>query len=142
MVENVRKSEFKKLAKTARTRLKSGFWEDQKQLKQEGVSSQLEMEAQEKIIRQYFSANAFVNSAKSEDELIDEKIYPIVRQIIDEDDGLNPIGRLIDRNKYSAMDNLEKQRYIFDLSERYARLSQKYNRECEAEKRLRKLTRI
>lgn len=142
MVESVRKREFKKLAKTARTRLKSGFWEDQKLLKQECKAATNEEDAEEKIVRQYFSASLFQSSVKSEDEIYDEKLYPIVCKIIDEDDGLNPIGRMIEREKYSQMENLDKQRYIFDLSERYARLSQKYLRECEAEKRLRKLTRM
>lgn len=142
MMENIRKSEFKKLAKTARARLKSGFWENQRQLRSEKYVQMEEPDVQEKIIRQYFSASKFVSFAKSEDELIDEKLYPIVCRIIDEDDGLNPIGRLIDRDKYVKMDGIEKQRYVFDLSERYSRLSQKYVRECEAEKRLRKLARM
>lgn len=142
MVESVRKREFKKLAKTARTRLKSGFWEDQRKLKQDGKMATLEEGIEEKIVRQYFSASLLQNNVKSEDELCDDRLYPIVCKIIDEDDGLNPIGRMIEREKYSKMENIEKQRYIFDLSERYARLSQKYLRECEAEKRLRKLTRM
>ncbi len=130
------RSEVKRMAKIAKARLKSGFWETQKVVIGQKTGTGDEAVFVDDVMREYCKANYVVKRSKTRDELIDESIYETVCQIIDEDDGLNPLGRLINRQHYNTLGDAERQNYVFDLSERYNRLSQRYLHECEVERRL------
>ena len=58
------------------------------------------------------------------------------------DDGLNPLGRLIDKRYYESLDFEGKQRYVFELSEKYRRLKQRYYEEREIERKLKMLAKL
>jgi len=42
-----------------------------------------------------------------------------VRQLLDEEDCYNPLGRLCDREYFNSLDSFQKEFYIFNLSEKY-----------------------
>lgn len=129
-------SNLKQIAQIAKARMKSGYWINRKEKLRECLESQDGNVFQEDAVKQYFKASNIAAKKKTEQDVEDEKIYKVVCQIIDEDDGLNPLGRLIDRTIYDSLDDMGKQRYIFELSEKYQRLKQRYLREKEIEKRL------
>ena len=130
------RSEVKRMAKIAKARLKSGFWETQKVVLGQKTGTDNEPVYVEEVMREYCKANYVVKRGKTRDELIDEGMYDAVCAIVDEDDGLNPLGRLINRTHYNSLNDAERQNYVFDLSERYNRLSQRYIHECEVARRL------
>ena len=99
-------SELKRLARSAKNRLKKGYWQ--------GAS--------------YDEA-----SAEKEDAIgyaAEEEMYAKVREMLSSDECvIDPIGRLIDRPLFEEMDFAEKNRYVFDLAKIYARLKERYFRE-------------
>lgn len=134
-------NELKQMARMAKARLKSGYWVDRKEKLRECLRTCGGNALSCDEIKQYF---AVVNTDKrhmTEEETLESRLYPIVCDIIDSDDGLNPLGRLIDRNYYDTLDYAEKQRYVLTLSETYKKLAQKYAAEKEIEKRLNTLAR-
>ena len=62
----------------------------------------------------------------------DEKLYLKVKEILEEnEDVINPIGRLVDSNKYQKLSNNDKERYIFNLAEKYKEMKKRFEREKE-----------
>lgn len=60
----------------------------------------------------------------------DKKLYEKVKMIVDEQEEItNPISRLIDYKIYNKMDSLAKERYLFDLVDKYKRYKEKYKQE-------------
>ena len=100
-------SELKKLAQSAKNRLKKGYWQ--------GASA------------------AEIAPSGKEDALgyaAEEEMYAKVREMLACDECvIDPIGRLIDRPLFEEMDFAEKNRYVFDLAKIYARLKERYFRE-------------
>ena len=100
-------SELKRLAQSAKNRLKRGYWQ--------GAS------AEESV------------PAHAESEIgyaAEEEMYAKVREMLTEDECvIDPIGRLIDRKRYRQMSFPEKDRYVLELAKIYARLKERYYRE-------------
>ncbi|HCJ01557.1 MAG TPA: hypothetical protein DHV31_01565 [Clostridiales bacterium] len=105
-------SELKKLAQSAKNRLKKGYWQ--------GAST------------------AEVIPANREDGIgyaLEEEMYAKVREMLSGDECvIDPIGRLIDKAKFSEMDFAERNRYVLDLSKIYIRLKDRYFREKNRKK--------
>ena len=59
----------------------------------------------------------------------DNKLYERVVSILDEGDVFNPIARLIDSRVYNKLDEMAKERYLFELVDKYKRYKEKYERE-------------
>ena len=59
----------------------------------------------------------------------DDKLYQKVVSILDEGEVFNPLARLIDSKLYSKLDEPAKERYLFDLVDKYKRYKEKYERE-------------
>ena len=99
-------SELKRLARSAKNRLKKGYWQ--------GAS--------------YDEA-----SAEKEDAIgyaAEEEMYAKVREMLSSDECvIDPIGRLIDRAAFAEMDFTERNRYVLELSKIYIRLKDRYYRE-------------
>ena len=102
--------DLKQVAQIAKARMKSGYWVNSKEKLKECLESQNGNVFEEDAVKQYFKVSNMIIKKKSESDIEDDKIYPIVCQIIDEDDGLNPLGRLIDRCFYDTLDDAGKQR--------------------------------
>ena len=111
-------SELKKLAQSAKNRLKKGYWQGMAAESipthgEEGIGYAAEEELYAKV-REMLSGDECV-------------IDPIGRLI-------DPIGRLIDKELFSQMDFTEKNRYVLDLSKIYVRLKDRYYREKNRKK--------
>ena len=64
----------------------------------------------------------------------DMKLYDKVKAMLDENSDItNPISRLIDYKQYNKMDEMGKERYLFDLVGKYKKYKEKYNEERKKE---------
>ncbi len=137
-----KEGELKSMARQAKARLKSGYWVDRK----EKLKACLERSGGSKLcvdeVKQYFSVAERSLKKYADEEDRESRLYPIVCDIIESDDGLNPLGRLIDREYYESLDFAEKQRYVLELSDIYKKLSERYLAEREIEKRLNNLAKM
>lgn len=62
----------------------------------------------------------------------DEKLYLKVKSILSEDeDVINPLGKLVDKNKFFSLSEMDKERYIFNLAEKYRAMKERYKQEKE-----------
>ena len=100
-------SELKKLAQSAKNRLKMGYWE--------GASA------------------AEIAPTRAEGGIgyaAEEELYAIVRDTLSADECVpDPIGRLIDWDRFDKMEGAERSRYVLELSKIYVRLKDRYYRE-------------
>lgn len=118
-------------AHEAKKRLKSGFWENERMLIAKRYSNRMSDE----IISSYYLAGKLKNKVHK-----DSVLYEKVCEIIEEDDGLNPIGRLLDREYYDTLDRSEKERYVLELANKYRTLRALYFERKKVEDNLSRLT--
>lgn len=105
-------SELKRLAQSAKNRLKKGYW--QGATAEESIPSHAESE---------------IGYAA------EEEMYAKVREMLSADECvLDPIGRLVDRKRVRQMSFSEKNRYVLELAKIYARLKERYYREKKRRK--------
>ena len=99
-------SELKRLAQSAKNRMKKGYWQG---AAEDSVPSRSESE---------------IGYA------LEEEMYAKVREMLSEDECvLDPIGRLIDRKRFRVMNGSERDRYVLELAKIYARLKERFFRE-------------
>lgn len=120
--------DVKLLAKEAKKRMKSGFWEENKEkigymkskAKSEGIESS-------KIVR-YYQTNVIREIKPKKDE--NEKFYKKVKAILDSVGEVSDIiKRLIDTEVYNSLPYDRKQKYIMELSQKYREALVRYKRE-------------
>lgn len=100
-------SELKRLAQSAKNRLKKGYWQ--------GCA------AEESVPSRTRSGLGYA---------AEEELYAKVREMLSVDECvLDPIGRLIDKKRFDCMTFSEKNRYVLELAKTYARLKDRYYRE-------------
>ena len=82
--------------------------------------------------------NVMGNSYLAEYKLVllsgkeDEKLYCKVKEILSEnEDTINPIGKLVDKTKFNNLSENDKERYIFNLAEKYREMKKRFEREKE-----------
>ena len=121
---------FRALARSAKERMKSGFWAECKQ----DVSKKLEM-AREQGLNDSKAGRFFASqvSAKIEGKQEDEFYLRVKELLTKEGEVSDAIGRLTDKEYYEALSYDEKQRYVLSLSEKYLRALEKFRAECEFE---------
>lgn len=136
------KSELKMMARLAKARLKSGYWVDRKEKLKACLAACGGNALAVDEVKQYFVASKVYQRKMTEEECREKALYPVVCDIIESGEGLNPLGRLIDRNYYESLDYPGKQRYVLELSELYKKLASKYQSEKEIERRLNTLARM
>ena len=132
-MENKICGELKKRALLAKQRLKLGYWEQLRAEREQLLKSAGETDsAQRKVSelqRTRFSRemNGVVGTA---DTGKDEQLYKQVCEMLDsEEDVMNPIGRLMDRDRYESLDDGARQRYILELSKKFNELKERYYQE-------------
>lgn len=120
-----RTTELKNLANAAKQRLKSGNYS------QEVIKN---AERNKAKASDYFYQNAlalkrekfiakFVTITNDYDDAFIKKVYAM----LDANDLLcNPIGRLVDKKYFDALNEFEKQHYILTLCEKYNRIKEEY----------------
>ena len=100
-------SELKKLAQTAKNRLKKGYWQ--------GAAAAEIVPSRQKTVIAYAQ---------------EEELYAKVREMLSADECvINPIGRLIDQSRFRIMTFSEQNRYVLELAETYRRLKDRFYRE-------------
>ncbi len=119
---------LKQYCKEAMQRMKKGFWEDY----YKNLANDIEKASQtglsaDKVKQAYttrFNENVKVNDAER------EEFYQKVKSLLDEHGAVsNAIGRLTDKEYYSKLSYEEQQRYTLELSEKYLKAVERYNRE-------------
>ena len=125
-------SEIKKRALLAKQRMKLGYWqkmlEERDRMMSKTADSTRLTVASDMRKKEYEIGNKVAlgdNFAQRE-----ERLYGRVREILDRDENVtNPIGQLVEREKYEQMDEANRQRYILELSEKFRMLRERYYRE-------------
>ena len=127
MAKSVEKS-FKSIAKEAKGRLKSGFWENCKErLSGEVERARLSGVSESRACR-YFAGKVSESIRGGGDDAFYEKVRAL---LLSEGEVSDAIGRLTDHAVYDKLSYEEKQRYTLALSERYLRALERFRRESE-----------
>ena len=122
--------ELKKRAMLAKQRLRMGYWQQLKEERERVLSKVGDSDANKRMVSEAQRARlkrdtiSVINGAEARE---DEKLYERVCRILDDDeDVMNPIGRLIEHEEYDALDDGGRQRYILELSKKYRELKERY----------------
>lgn len=122
---------FKMLARDAKKRIKSGFWENSKDDLKEFVSLAEKSGLNTSKVERYYTGK-ISDSIKGERDKQDEEFYERVKQLLlKEGEVSDAIGRLTDREHYMSLSFEERQRYTLELSEKYLRALERFKKECE-----------
>ncbi len=124
-----RRGEIKNLAKMAKNRLKSGFWENYKATMEENlISAEKDGVACSAVIR-YYKAEVTKTVAGSQSRA-DENFYAKVKAVLDSfGECSDMLGRLCDEDYMKTLSFQQKQRYLFDLAARYRVCRERYFKE-------------
>ena len=123
---------IKQLAKEAKARLKTGYWQNyQKTIEEEVSKSGAESIRASKVI-QYYSQKAQkeMRGINKEEEIFYQKVKTLVEK---EGEVSDAIGRLTDKEYYETLTYEQKQRYVLDLSSKYRQALKRYYKELEFE---------
>ena len=55
----------------------------------------------------------------SRQKIEEDPLFEKVKKLLDKGDIYNPLGELTDKNLFNSLSNLEKEKYIMDISKRY-----------------------
>lgn len=125
-------SELKKRALLAKQRLRMGYWQRMERERAELAVSLVDEEEAKKLQREKVTRDELlaIDSKRAKTE---ERFYEKVCEILSKDeDTLSPIGQLIDKEVYSALDDGGRQRYILEISKKFRELSARYYLEQKA----------
>lgn len=122
------KRTLRAIARSAKTRIKSGFWLDCRKEVQDKMEKVREQGLNESKAERYFMEKV---SASLNGEKEDEFYLKVKRILTEEGEISNALGRLTDQEYYNTLSYEEKQRYTLSLSERYLRALERFRRECE-----------
>lgn len=128
MESSSNKTQIKSLAKLAKQRLKSGFWEDCKERVNESVTkAKEEGEQPAEVIRYYKTEVTRVIIGKNEE---DEKFYQKVKAILEEFGEVSDIiGRLCDEDYMKTLTFQQREKYISEIATRYRECRERYYQE-------------
>lgn len=128
MESSSNKTQIKSLAKLAKQRLKSGFWEDCKERVNESVTkAKEEGEQPAEVIRYYKTEVTRVIIGKNEE---DEKFYQKVKAILEEFGEVSDIiGRLSDEDYMKTLTFQQREKYISEIATRYRECRERYYQE-------------
>ena len=114
----------------AKQRLKMGYWQNLLQERDDLISLNGSTErakaVAEELRRKKFTRDNLL-SLNSEQAKEDEELFEKVCKMLDKDDDpINPIGMLIDREVYDKLDAMGKQKYVLHLSKKYREMKERY----------------
>ena len=122
--------DIKKMARSAKQRLKNNFWADCKSNFNEGATRAREQGVSEIKVKSSMKVKVkSVVRGEREDEF-----YLRVKKILDsEGEVSDALGRLTDRELYEKLSYEERQRYNLELANKYNAALEKYRKEKELE---------
>ena len=120
--------DIKNMARAAKQRLKSNFWDDCKKNMNENAN-----EAKLRGVSVARVRTGMANRVKDEIKgVVKDEFYLKVKSILDsEGEVSDAIGRLTDRSVYDKLTYEEKQRYNLEISNRYLEALKRYKKEKE-----------
>ena len=123
---------FKSIAKEAKNRLKSGFWENCKEELRGELARAKDAGVNESRAGHYFAGKVTCTIRGGDDDAFYQRVK---QRLLAEGEGSDAIGRRTDRAVFDSLSYEEKQRYTLTLSERYLKALERFRRECEYEGR-------
>lgn len=122
-------STFKQLAKKAKKRIKSGYWaKSREQLEKELERAKINGVNESRVV-EFYRDKAKEDIYKNEEK---DDFYLKVKEILDKYGEVSDmLGRLSDKEYLSTLPYEQKQRYYFDLSEKYRVALARYKKEKE-----------
>lgn len=122
---------IKKIANEAKSRLKSGYWEEFYKNRDEDMQRANQLGVNKELVRDVYKSR----NTRAKRELVWGSLYPVVREIVEREQNgetvLNPIGILINKTVFDALDQTSKQRYVLDLSEIYLEIRKEIEMESK-----------
>lgn len=129
-MQNEMKS-LKELAREAKMRLKTGFWEKYKQNLKEEMEKAKEKGLSTSKVKEYY-AQQVEKTVKIGIDEEEELFYQKVKNLLDEEGEVsNALGRLADKEETDKMTYDQRQRYYLRLSDRYLKAVERYKKEKE-----------
>ena len=120
---------LKDYAKEARTRLKTGFWQNYKNNVNKIGYDNYDALATSKVV-DYYSKKVKSEVVNKNDA--EEVFYQKVKNLLDSyGEAPNIIGLLTDKEYYNSLTYTEKQRYTLNLSQNYLKALERYKKEKE-----------
>ena len=121
---------FKQYAREAKLRMKSGFWQDYRAaLERETARAEEAGVELSKFIEYYMKKT---ERSLRYDCAEEDAFYEKVKKILDEEGEVTDvIGRLTDKRAFEKLTYEQQQRYTLELSRRYRRALDRYEREKE-----------
>ena len=119
---------LKALARSAKQRIKQGFWMECKEKMDEKLQEARKQGLNESKAGRYF-INQVTASLSREKE--DDFYLRVKNMLLEHGEVSDAIGRLTDQAYYQTLSYEEKQRYTLSLSERYLRALERFRRESE-----------
>lgn len=125
-MKNQNKSVLKELIMSAKNRLKNHDY---------GTATyNLESKKQDKIKtnhvlrflanREYKSAEITITTiSNKEDEILSSKVINLLKE---NPNTISPIAEIIDIDKYKSLNEIEKQNYILDISEKFVKIKEEF----------------
>lgn len=65
----------------------------------------------------------------SDKEYQDDDLYFKIKKIFEDDTIINPIGQMLDTTYYNQLNELEREKYLFDCISKYKKFKERFNRE-------------
>ena len=123
-----KQKELKNLAKLAKKRLSGGFWEDYKERVQDDVKIAREEGESTSNVIEYYKTLAVREILRNDEEK--ELFYKKVKKILDEEGEVsNMIARLCDEEHLRGLNFSDKQRYLFEIADKYCECKMRYDAE-------------
>ena len=124
---------IKELAKEAKNRIKSGYWQKSKKELDDSLSYAKENGLNESEVARYYKERLKSDLKKNAEE---ESFYLKVKEILDTYGEVGDmLGRLSDKEYLSTLEYTQKQKYLLELSEKYRLALERYKKEKELLKR-------
>lgn len=119
-----------KMARAAKSRLKSNYWADCKKNIDENTNEAKKRGLNEAKVKTTLSRRV-KNEIKGEKP---DEFYLKVKKLLDEEGEVSDaIGRLTDKEYYDTLSYEEKQRYSLEISGKYLQALKRYRKEKEME---------
>lgn len=124
---------LRQMAKEAKARLKSGFWQKHKACVDERLNEAEKEGLNKTRVAEYYQSKV-VSTIKG-NLSVDEEFYQKVKNILDTVGETSDIlGRLTDMEYYQTLSYEQKQRYSMELSSKYRNALERYKKELKYEK--------
>jgi len=120
-------NELKLKAKSAKLRLKSGFWNNVNRKRQAEIQDAQSSGKNVQKIKDYYSSYIYESIKTRDSSTLEEELFlQKVREIVENEEYINNPLKLLMNDEYMAsLDYGGKQRYILEISEKYRKAREK-----------------